>query len=162
MLAGPLCSPILATWATTSEAASCGLASFYDPCSSPACAAWLRTSTPVCARPHVRRQHQSALRHCANVCLINNRCSHTTQLALEENGGLPRLARLEPCAHRHLTLLFLLEPDGEVLSQTVHPTCPQYHADIARLRAEPAPHLPDLHDTDVFLACQQVLPGTSL
>ena len=47
-----------------------------------------------------------------------NRCSHTTQLALEENGGLPRLARLEPCTHRHLTLLFLLEPDAEVLLQS--------------------------------------------
>jgi len=47
-----------------------------------------------------------------------NRCSHTTQLALEDNGGLPRLTRLEPCAHRHLTLLFLLEPDAEVVLQS--------------------------------------------
>ena len=33
---------------------------------------------------------------------------------MDEKGALPKLAHLEPCSHRHLTLLFLLEPDGEV------------------------------------------------
>ena len=51
----------------------------------------------------------------------NGRCSHTTKLALEESGGLPKLARLEPCSHRHLSLLFLLEPDGEVCSPSRFP-----------------------------------------
>ncbi len=46
--------------------------------------------------------------------LSASRCSHTARLALEKDGSVPKLTRLDPCSHRHMTLLFLLHPEAPV------------------------------------------------
>ena len=78
----------------------------------------MQIEDPALDLPHVfSRQRGCTLASLPNLNPLGcmSRCSHTAELALEEDGSLPKLARLEPCSHRHMTLLFLLYPDAPVL-----------------------------------------------